>query len=63
MGKKADTVAMQKRLRAAGYEFIRQNGSHMIYKHRENGHMVVVNLNLHRVVKMRLEKEIENDTN
>lgn len=57
MGQKSDTVAMQRRLKANGYEFVRQRGSHMIY--RKGDHEVTVNLKLHKVVAKRLIKEIE----
>lgn len=56
MGKRSDTVAMQRRLRANGYEFVRQRGSHMIY--RKGNSEIVVNLKLNKMVKRRLEREM-----
>lgn len=58
MGSNSNAVALQKRLHKNGYEFIRQHGSHKIYKHPVTGREVVVNLKLNKMVMKRLEKEI-----
>lgn len=49
------TKEIQKILRKNGYEFVRQNGDHLIYSNGTN--KITINININKMVARRIIKE------
>ena len=60
MAKNENSIKIKKILSEEGYEFIRQNGSHKIYKNKSTGNEITIKENLNKMVMQRLIKEINN---
>ena len=47
-------------LQEKGYEFVRSNGGHSIYKNIYNGNVQTITLNLNKMIYKRIVKEVTN---
>lgn len=47
-------------MKSAGFSVCRHRGSHLTYRNPKTGQTITANQHLNRMVKKRLEKEIEN---
>lgn len=61
MAQNVNSIKIKKLLSDNGYVFIRQNGSHKIYKNPKTGKEITIKEKLNRMVMQRLIKEIKGE--
>jgi len=63
MAQNVNAIKIRRLLSDKGYTFIRQSGSHKIYKNPETGKEITIKEKLNRMIMQRLIKEIEVNDN